>query len=167
MNDRWSTLLRPGYRLIGRLPERARIVLTGARSPAYRLGSSCVIVHEDGSWLLVRHSYRAGWSLPGGGMARGEDPAATAQREMREELGVEVELGTPLPVFDAEYHRLTFLFPATIAAGAPAVRTPELEEIGWYHPASLPEADRWLSEVADAARRHLAGEHLGLVIPER
>ena len=167
MSDRRSSMLRPLYRLIGYLPERARIVLTGVRSPAYRLGSSCVIVRDDGSWLLVRHSYRPGWSLPGGGMTRGEDPAGTALREMREELGIEVELGDPFPVVDADYNRLTFLFPATITSGEPAVRTPELEEIGWYHPASLPEPDRWLREVADAARRHLDGDDPGLLLPER
>ena len=167
MTDRRSALLRPLYRLIGYLPERARIVLTGVRSPAYRLGSSCVIVRDDGSWLLVRHSYRPGWSLPGGGMARREDPAATAVREMREELGVEVELGDPFPVFDVDYHRLTFLFPATITSGEPTVCTPELEEIGWYHPASLPEPDRWLREVADAARQHLDGDDPGILLPER
>lgn len=167
MNDRWTPYLRPLYRLIGRLPERARVVLTGIRSPAYRLGSSCAIVRDDGSWLLVRHSYRPGWSLPGGGLAGAEDPEATARREMREELGVEVELGDPFPVVDAHYRRLTFLFPATIASGEPRVCTPELEEIGWFHPASLPEPDRWLRQVADAARRHLAGDHQGLVIPEQ
>lgn len=166
MNNRWSSLLRPAYRLIGRLPERARVVLTGVRTPIYRLGSSCVIVRDDGSWLLVRHSYRPGWSLPGGGLARGEDPPATAVREMREELGVEVELGDPFPVVDSRYRRLTFLFPATIVSGEPRVVTPELEEIGWFHPASLPDADRWLRVVADSARRHLAGDHPGLVIPD-
>ena len=49
----------------------------------------CVIVRDDADRvLLVRHSYgRRSWSLPGGGRKADEDPAATAHREMREELG--------------------------------------------------------------------------------
>ena len=38
--------------------------------------------------LLVRHSYGpAEWTLPGGGIARGEDACAAARREVREETG--------------------------------------------------------------------------------
>ena len=42
----------------------------------------------EGRLLLVRLSYaEAGWSLPGGGANRGEDMAAAAARELREETG--------------------------------------------------------------------------------
>jgi 8-oxo-dGTP pyrophosphatase MutT (NUDIX family) len=52
-------------------------------------GVKCVVRH-DGRVLLVRHTYgdRA-WDLPGGTAQRGEEPAATARRELHEELGVE------------------------------------------------------------------------------
>jgi 8-oxo-dGTP pyrophosphatase MutT (NUDIX family) len=52
--------------------------------------SSVVVVAFDarGRVLLARHSYGpALWSLPGGGMNRGEDPEQAAVREIREELG--------------------------------------------------------------------------------
>ncbi|KLE34723.1 NUDIX domain-containing protein [Aurantiacibacter luteus] len=42
--------------------------------------------------LLVRHSYGPDrWSMPAGGMARGEDPEHAIRREMREELGLTLE----------------------------------------------------------------------------
>lgn len=44
----------------------------------------------EGRLLLVRLSYaEAGWSFPGGGARRGEDMAAAAARELREETGCE------------------------------------------------------------------------------
>jgi 8-oxo-dGTP pyrophosphatase MutT (NUDIX family) len=51
------------------------------------LGASALIVDRAGKVLLARHSYMTGWSLPGGGVARGEPPAAAVLRELREEIG--------------------------------------------------------------------------------
>ncbi len=57
--------------------------------------ASAVAVVQDGQVLMVRRKYEpfAGqWTLPSGFMEYGEDPEQTAVRELREELGVEVEL---------------------------------------------------------------------------
>lgn len=45
---------------------------------------------EDGNGqiALIRHSYRAGWFLPGGGVNRHELAEHAAQRESREEAGL-------------------------------------------------------------------------------
>lgn len=54
-------------------------------------GVSVIITNLGGDVLLLKHSYGpAVWSLPGGGLARGEDPLEAARREVREELGVEL-----------------------------------------------------------------------------
>lgn len=44
--------------------------------------------------LLVRHRYKPGWHLPGGGLARFEEPAKCVARELREETGY-VVVGEP------------------------------------------------------------------------
>jgi ADP-ribose pyrophosphatase YjhB (NUDIX family) len=52
------------------------------------LGVQALIVTPDGNVLLARHSYVKGWSLPGGGVGRGEPPVAALLRELSEEIGV-------------------------------------------------------------------------------
>ena len=51
------------------------------------LGAHALLVDGMGKVLLARHSYMKGWSLPGGGVARGEPPAEALLRELREEIG--------------------------------------------------------------------------------
>jgi 8-oxo-dGTP pyrophosphatase MutT (NUDIX family) len=57
----------------------------------HRWESAAVAVWHDGKVLKVRHSYRRGWSLPGGAVRRGEDPRFAACREVREEVGLNIE----------------------------------------------------------------------------
>ena len=124
-----------------------------------------MIVDDDGRWLLVRHTYRQGWSLPGGGSAKGESPADTARREMREELGIDIEVGPSAAVVDPHIRRLTFAFVARIESGEPGVRSPELERFEWFDPAELPaDRDRWMRLAEGVARRLLAGEQVPVIV---
>lgn len=49
-----------------------------------------VVVLLDDQVLAVLHSYRPGWTVPGGGINPGEDPLASAARELWEETGVAI-----------------------------------------------------------------------------
>lgn len=52
--------------------------------------SAHVAVWCDDRLLLVRNSYRSGWSLPAGRLGRREDARAGALREVREEVGLDL-----------------------------------------------------------------------------
>lgn len=46
------------------------------------------IVEQGNRVVLVRHSYKSGWYLPGGAVERGEPPAEAVLRELKEEIGL-------------------------------------------------------------------------------
>lgn len=59
-------------------------------------------VFRDGALLLVRRVMNPGrgrWALPGGWVDAGEDPRATAAREVLEETGTTVDVGDVIEVF--------------------------------------------------------------------
>ncbi len=127
---------RPLLQVFGRLPRRVRRQLVRWGAPTYSAGALCVIERDDGRILLVAQTYRSGWGLPGGLMARGEVPEDAARREVREEVGLEVELGPPTVVVDPEPRRIDVVFAGRAADGqdldAIEPRSPEIDEVGWF-----------------------------------
>lgn len=66
------------------------------------------VIIEEGKILLTRWvpqipGYRPGWTLPGGGLEVGEQPAQAAIREVEEETGYQVELEELLGVQTAYF----------------------------------------------------------------
>ena len=59
-----------------------------------------VAIYVDGALLLVRASYRAEWTFPGGGVRAREAPAEAAQRELLEEIGLAASLAGPTRVLN-------------------------------------------------------------------
>ncbi|GAA1489775.1 NUDIX domain-containing protein [Brachybacterium sacelli] len=63
------------------------------------ISSSAVILRdEQGRFVVEDPNYRDHWLLPGGGVDPGEDPRQCAQREVAEELGLDLEIGRLLAI---------------------------------------------------------------------
>lgn len=58
------------------------------RPCTYRVSAKAIIISENGLLLVKEDSEH--WDLPGGGIEHHEDPENALVREVREELGVEV-----------------------------------------------------------------------------
>lgn len=98
-----------------------------------RLGAYALIERGE-AVLLVRISdrgFHAGsWTLPGGGVDHGEPPRSAVIREVREEAGVECEVGELVAVHDdhfsgtapsgryEDFHAVAMVFAAEVAADA-------------------------------------------------
>ena len=59
----------------------------------FTVTAGAVIFNDQKQVLLLKHRFRAGsgWGLPGGFLERGEQPIDALRRELREEIGLELE----------------------------------------------------------------------------
>jgi 8-oxo-dGTP pyrophosphatase MutT (NUDIX family) len=155
----------PLHRLLYRLAYTLRGQWWRVRRP--RRSSVVVIAFdEDERVLLVRHSYGPPvWSLPGGGVGRGEDPEQAAVREIREELGCGLTGLTALDASEeqlADSPELQHVFVARIE-GTPVPDMREIVEVALVDPEILFEdcGQRSRQRIGRAlAHRQTAGTRL-------
>jgi 8-oxo-dGTP pyrophosphatase MutT (NUDIX family) len=102
-----DALPAPLHRLLLRIAHWLRSTWWRWRQPVV-LGVSIIARDEAGRVLLIRQSYgSSAWQLPGGGLHKGEDPAAAAAREFEEELGCPIADLTILVVRDEKHYGAT------------------------------------------------------------
>ena len=89
-------LLRIAYRVLSWLPRLRRRRRQGV----------AVAVWDHDEVLVVRHSYRPGYFLPGGNAGRGESLLDAARRELREEVGIDAEPDALVPVYTTAWVRV-------------------------------------------------------------
>ena len=107
------------------------------------LGVRGVAVDAEGRVLLVKHTYLAGWWLPGGGVDKGETTQAAVVRELKEEAGLIAR--TPPRLISIHSNERFFpgdhvlVFGIDVFELGERTSRGEIAEIGWFHPSVLPE----------------------------
>lgn len=86
----WKRLLSGIWRRVPKRIRRFSLVLVNAR---FTVTVGAVIVDEHNRVLLLQHHFRPGhdWGIPGGFINASEHPADALRRELREEIGLEVD----------------------------------------------------------------------------
>ena len=111
--------------------------LTHAR---FTVTAGGIIFNDAGEILLLKHRFRAGsgWGLPGGFIEAGEQPVDALRRELREEIGLEmedVELFTTRSFKKPRQVEVLFLCRAN---GSVTPQAMEVERAEWFSLQSLP-----------------------------
>jgi ADP-ribose pyrophosphatase YjhB (NUDIX family) len=133
----------------------------GREYPAHPVVGVGAVVVRDGRALIVRraHEPRKGeWSLPGGMLDLGESLADAVRREVREETGLDVEVGPIIETFDRvhrdgdgriRYHFVIVDFVCWSNNGD-AIAGSDAEAVAWV--------------TADEIERYGVNQHAGAVI---
>lgn len=121
------------------LPVGARRRIVRSTQEKFTVSAATILINERREVLLLDHVLRprSGWGLPGGFVDFGEQPEQTARREIREEIGIEVE--------GLRFYRIRTLgrHVETLYVGKPVgearLQTHEAYSLGWFTAETLPE----------------------------
>jgi len=146
-----------------------------ARYPTKRAVSAGGLVVDDrpdGRWVvLITRRSAAGelqWTLPKGGLEDGEDHAAAALREVREETGLACEIVAELGSIDywfvwrpdeVRYHKFVHYYLMRQHGGDLSARDDEAEDVEWV------PIEQATDRLTHANERRLVAELAGAVVP--
>jgi ADP-ribose pyrophosphatase YjhB (NUDIX family) len=114
-------------------------------TPTAKVGTTAVVVDDQGRVLLQRRSDDGLWGLPGGWLDPGETPEQGIVREVREETGLDIEVLRLAAVFSklaqlpSGPHSMVGLTYLARATGGELRPDHEALEVAWRDPAGISE----------------------------
>jgi ADP-ribose pyrophosphatase YjhB (NUDIX family) len=105
--------------------------------------AAAIPVDERGRVILLRRGFdpaRGLWTFPGGFVDLGESVPDAARRETREELGLEIELGSLVGVYSRAEDRVVLIVYRALAKGQPRT-TPEAIDVRSFAQTEIPWAE--------------------------
>jgi 8-oxo-dGTP diphosphatase len=124
-----------------RAPRSIRRWTVRLSHPRFAVTAGAVITDARGRVLLLKHRFRpgTGWGMPGGFMEAGEQPEEALRRELREEVGLEIE---KLRLFTTRAfqtpRQVEIVFTAR-ALGDLDKLSFEIQKAAWFSPNELPK----------------------------
>ena len=114
------------------------------------VGCGALIFNQKGEVLLMKRGRGAKnqplwWSQPGGAVDFNEKAIVATKREIKEELGIEIDIWAEVSHIDhilkkENQHWMAIPFLASIKKGTPKIMEPHKhEEIGWFALEKLPK----------------------------
>ena len=154
---------------MGAVTENAAEPLPSWYQPTAQVATGLVFTNESGGILLVRPTYNDVWHLPGGVVEAGESPVAAAIREVKEELGLDVEPGRlmgvdyrpPTPGGRGSALRFVFDGGALTPTQIEHIVLPADEIREWRY-VSVDKLDAYVIPVLASRLRHMLAGHVYL-----
>ncbi len=123
-----------------RAPKSLRRWTVRLSHPRFAVTVGAVVTDARGLVLLLKHRFRpgTGWGMPGGFMEAGEQPEDTLRRELREEIGLEIERPTLFTVRAFKKPRQVEIVFRCQAIGNPDQLNFEIQKAKWFALGELP-----------------------------
>ena len=124
-----------------RMPARLKRFGVRFTQTRFTVTAAAIITNREGQVLLLHHRFRpgSGWGIPGGFIEQGEQPDEALRRELREEVGLEVE---DLKLFKTrafgKARQIEILF-CCRAQGQAEQLSFEIKRLAWFDPQELPK----------------------------
>jgi len=123
-----------------RAPKALRRWTVRFSHPRFAVTAGAIITDARGRVLLLKHRFRpgSGWGLPGGFIEKGEQPEAALRRELREEIGLEVELLKLFTVRAFKRPKQVEIVFTGQTLGSTDELSFEIQEAVWFEPGEFP-----------------------------
>ena len=136
----WKKLLGTLWRMS---PKHLRRWGVWLAEPRFMVTVGAVVVDAGGRVMLLKHEFRtgSGWGIPGGFMEAGEQPLDALRRELREEVGVELDGAEIINVRTLKRPQQVEIHFHCRVRGEARAATPqsmEINSVGWFEADALP-----------------------------
>jgi ADP-ribose pyrophosphatase YjhB (NUDIX family) len=124
-----------------RVPVGLRRLTMRVTHASFTVTAAAIVVDGKGRVLLLKHRFRpgSGWGIPGGFVNAGEQPEDGVRRELREEVGLELE-GAEIVTARAfkKPQQIEIVFRCH-PKGSALPQSVEIRKASWFSPDTLPE----------------------------